>query len=79
MVTRVAIVVLWTVAIGWAFNYVSPLFGASSSILLLLLAGGVSAFVAAARWFPFWQVRNAEAAPTPVVATSAHRSVRSSF
>jgi hypothetical protein len=78
MVTRVAIVVLWTVAIGWAFNYVSLLFGASS-ILLLLLAGGVSASVAVARWFPFWQVTKVEADPTPVVATSAHRPVRSSL
>jgi hypothetical protein len=78
MVTRVAIVILWFIAGAWASNYLSLVFGVPS-IVLLLLAGGMSGLVGIARWFQFWQVRKAEADPTPVVVISPHRPVRSSY
>lgn len=78
MVKRLASVLLWFIATGWAFNYLSLILG-TPSILGLVLAGGVSAFVGVDPKRLFWPVTKVEANRSPVVATSVQRPVRSSY
>lgn len=78
MVKRLASVLLWFIATGWAFNYLSLLLG-TPSILGLVLAGGVSAFVGVDPMRLFWPAREVQANRSPSVAGSVQRPVRPTY
>lgn len=78
MVKRAVAVILWFIAIGWAFNYVSLLLG-TPSILGLVLAGGVSAFIGVDPMRLFWLAREAQANRSLSVANSDQRPVRPTY
>ena len=78
MVKRIATALLWFIAAGWGFNYLSLLFG-TPPILGLVLAGGMSAFVGVDPMRLFWPARNVQAKPSPVAAAPSQRPIASSY